>query len=363
MDLKLEQRFAIKFCVRLKKNVTETIEMMKTAFGNEIYSDMTIRRWHAEFSEGRESAFLTPHGGQLITTATDEKKNTIAVAIWEDRHLSVRRMEELLHIPKSSIHRILKDNLGMKRVASTWVPHMLTAEQLKTRVDICEENLQRFHDNPDLLKRIITCDEMWVHHYDPQSKRESEAWKSLGSPRLKKVRQQKSAGKVMLISFFDYRGSIYQHYVPPLVKVNKEYYCSILKTLRGHISHKRPDIKDYWILHQDNARLHTARLTQEWLEKHGIETLPHPPYSPDLAPCDYWLFPTLKWGLRGRQFQTDDEVKKEVQKFFQQTPQAEFEKTILEKWLERMQRCVDSDGRYFEKDPKAWGHESSDSDE
>ncbi len=204
--------------------------------------------------------------------AMEVNRNTIAYATWEDKQM-VRRMEELLHIPKLSIHRTLKDDLGMNRVASTWVPHILMGAQLQTCMDICNEILEQLEGTPDLLKWVIKCYETLVYHYNPLMRSEGETWKLLNSlkkKKKKKVHQQRSTGKVMLIFFFDYRGPIYQHYVPPHIMVNKQYYGSILCMLCGHIQRKCPDIKDCWILHHDNARPHIARATTEWPEKYEI---------------------------------------------------------------------------------------------
>ncbi len=87
-------------------------------------------------------------------------------------------------------------------------------------------------EDPEILDRVIICDESWVHYYDPKTKIESDVWKSSSSPSVKKVQQQKSAEKVMLMAFFDAHGLIYQHIVKkrvvkpgdkPRVSVNKEY--------------------------------------------------------------------------------------------------------------------------------------------
>ena len=61
-------------------------------------------------------------------------------------------------------------------------------------------------------------------------------------------------------------------------------------------------------LHHDNASAHTAILTREFLHEKSLPTLPHSPYSPDLSPCDFWLFPKLKEQLKGRRFNSDEEV-------------------------------------------------------
>ncbi|KAI6648621.1 Histone-lysine N-methyltransferase SETMAR-like [Oopsacas minuta] len=63
------------------------------------------------------------------------------------------------------------------------------------------------------------------------------------------------------------------------------------------------------LLHHDNASSHSAIRTPEFLENSGLKTLPHPPYSPDLAPCDFWLFPRLKDQLHGRKISTNEELR------------------------------------------------------
>jgi transposase len=64
----------------------------------------------------------------------------------------------------------------------------------------------------------------------------------------------------------------------------------------------------------DNAPLYTAVLTHQFLAKNKIAVIPHPPYSPDLAPCDFFLFPKMKLKLKGRRFDTIEEIQAETQK-------------------------------------------------
>ena len=67
---------------------------------------------------------------------------------------------------------------------------------------------------------------------------------------------------------------------------------------------KRPELAaNGWILHQDNAPAHRAIATQETIAQLGIEIMPHPPYSPDLAPCDFYLFPQVKKKFVGAIFE------------------------------------------------------------
>ena len=67
-----------------------------------------------------------------------------------------------------------------------------------------------------------------------------------------------------------------------------------------------------WQLHHDNTPTHISHLVQSFLAKHQITQVTQPPYSPDLVPCDFWLFPKLKSPLKGKRFQTVDEIQKNM---------------------------------------------------
>jgi hypothetical protein len=100
----------------------------------------------------------------------------------------------------------------------------------------------------------------------------------------------------MLIVFFDIRGIVHHEFVPEGQNVNAEFYSNVLCRLRVDIPRKWPEL---WcpgnlLLHDDNAPSHRILVTREFLAHKGIITLPHPPYSPDLAPCDCFLFPKIK---------------------------------------------------------------------
>ena len=118
----------------------------------------------------------------------------------------------------------------------------------------------------------------------------------------------------MMIPFFDSMGIIYIHWVPTGITVNKEYYIKVLREFRKKFRQKRPQLfeSDQWHFHQDNAPVHNSILVTDYLTQMGIKTVPHPPYSPDLAPCDLWLFPKLKENLRGNRYSTIEDMKELV---------------------------------------------------
>jgi len=100
----------------------------------------------------------------------------------------------------------------------------------------------------------------------------------------------------MLIAFFDVDRLVDHEYVPRGQMVDKEFYKTVLQCLHKAVHRHRPEkwCSDNWILHHDNAPAHRTVTTNEFLAKHNILSLPHPPYSPDLVPCDFFLFLQLK---------------------------------------------------------------------
>ena len=96
--------------------------------------------------------------------------------------------------------------------------------------------------------------------------------------------------------------------------------------------------------HQDNATVHNSILVTDYLTKMGIKTLPHPFYSRDLGPCDFWLFPKF----RGCRYETIEEMKEAVTKVIDTLTQEDFHGS-LQKLLE-WYKCIAAEGDYFEGD-------------
>ena len=99
-----------------------------------------------------------------------------------------------------------------------------------------------------------------------------------------------------------------------------------------------------WHFHQDNAPVLNSILVTDYLSKIGIKTVPHLPYSTDVAPCDFWLFPKL----RGCRYETIEEMKEAVTKVIDTLKQEDFH-GAFEKMLERY-KCIAARGDYFEGD-------------
>ena len=95
--------------------------------------------------------------------------------------------------------------------------------------------------------------------------------------------------------------------------------------------------------------VHNSTLATDYLTKMGIKTVPRRPYSPDLAPCDFWLFPKIKEKLRGCRYETIEEVKKTVTKVIDTLTQEDFH-GAFQKLLERYNKHSAAGGDDFEGD-------------
>ena len=102
---------------------------------------------------------------------------------------------------------------------------------------------------------------------------------------------------------------------------------------------------DQWHFHQDNAPVHNSIFVTDYLTKMGIKTVPQPPYSPHLAPCDFLLFAKL----RGCRYETIEEMKEAVTKVIDILTQEDFD-VAFHKLLERYSKYIAAGGDYFEVD-------------
>ena len=199
------------------------------------------------------------------------------------------------------------------------------------------------------LDHLITGDETWVHHYTPESKKDSMIWKRPPSPPAKKFKVQPSARKLMATVFWDSKGILLVDFLQPGQTINATRYCETLNKLREAVRRKRPGRLSSGVIFQhDNATPHTANLTREWLETYGWEALSHPPHSPDLAPSDFHLFGPLKRYLGGKRFNDDEELISAVQTWLKSLD-VNFFKDGVFSLLSRWQKCVDLHGDYIEK--------------
>jgi len=203
---------------------------------------------------------------------------------------------ESLNIPKTAVLRILKEDLGKRKLCARFVPRLLSPEQREDRVTSCQDIIAMADADKIFFNKIITQDETWCFAFDPEIKRQSSEWVGETSPRPKKLKFQRSRIKSMLTIFFDSQGAVHKEFVPEGKTANAEFYKAVMDRLLKRIRRVLPAAfccRDFFLLH-DNAPAHKAASVCQFLSQKNVTTLYHTPYSPDLSPPDYFVFPKLK---------------------------------------------------------------------
>lgn len=347
---KEQYRSVIRFLFLDGKTCHEIDEKLKSVYKDQSPSMTTIRYWFNEFKRGRTSIFDEDRPGRPIEVTTEDMVDKIHDIVLADRRVKIREIADSVNISIERVQNILHEKLGMRKLSARWVPRLLTLDQKRNRVTTSMQCLAKFKHNPsEFLRRYVTVDETWIHHYTPEMKVQSAQWVFPGERAPKKAKTIQSAGKVMATVFWDSQGIILIDYLEKGRTITGQYYADLLGRFDTQLKKKRPHLaKKKVLFHHDHAPAHSSAIATAKLVELRYELLPHPPYSPDLAPSDFFLFPNMKKWLGGKRFAANEEVISETEAYF-----AEFEKSYfcdgLKKLEHRWTKCVELKGDYVEK--------------
>jgi len=211
---RLEQHYVIEFCAKLGKSGSETLQLLRTAYGDAVLCSAQVFRRHKAFKDERDSVEDEQCTGRPSTSRTENNVARVKAVLDRDQCLNVRLIEEEVGIPKTDIHRIITKDLHMRKICAKLVPKNLS---------------------------------------------------------------------------------------------------------------------DVW----------------EFLAQNNITMLPHPPYSPDLAPCDFFIIPKLKTDLKEHDFGTVENVQAAATKALNNISSEDF-LHCYEEWQKHWNCCIRSQGAYFE---------------
>ena len=189
----IENRAVVKYLVLKKMKPKEIYEDMLATLEDKAPSYATMKRWASLFKHGRESLKDDPRSGRPSSSVNDETADQVEQLVMNDRRLTVRYLAAAVGIGINSVDTILHQYLRLSKVSARLVPRMLNSEQKIARMDISETLLEKFTANPEVfLACLVTQDETWVPHYDPETKHESVQWKHTSSPSPRKFKVQPS---------------------------------------------------------------------------------------------------------------------------------------------------------------------------
>lgn len=340
MDNKNEHiRHVLLYYYNKGKTATNAHQKICAVYGKDRIQLRTCQKWFKKFRGGSVSVQDEARCGRPTNIIDDDLKAFIK----DDRHITVRELADILPSSKTSIADRLK-KLGYSQKLDVWVPHTLTESQLMLRISTCDNLLKRNQKEP-FLKFLITGDEKWIVYNNMQRKR---SWCKHDEQAPTTCKPDIHQRKVMLSIWWDYKGVIYFELLPKNETINSNIYCQQLINLNEALQKKRPELvnRKGVVFHHDNARPHTSLVTQKKLLELGWDVLPHPPYSPDMAPTDYHLFRSLQNSLSNKTFTTDSSIKLHLEKFVEQKDKQFFESGIMT-LPERWQQIIVQNGAYI----------------
>ncbi|UYV66214.1 hypothetical protein LAZ67_4000801 [Cordylochernes scorpioides] len=345
------QRICIKFFVKNGFKGAEIFRMLQTAYGDAVMSRRRVFEWYKRFKEGREETADNERSGRPSTSTTPEKVDNVLELVREDRRITVREVAEEAGISFGSTQSIMKDILGVRRLNAVLVPKDLTFDQKNAWKETASLNLEATTDDPEFLKRVITGDETWIYGFDSETTQQASDWRFKNEPRPKKARKAPSKVKVMLTVFFDYQGIVHHEFQQQGSTITADSYLEVLRRLREAIRQKRPELwrSKSWTLHNDNAPAHTVLNISKFLQDHSTSVFPQPPYSSDLAPCDFLLFGKLKKKVKGSEISEHRRDQSGIEEGHEGDTENRLPEVFAD-WKKRWLRCIAANGDYFEGD-------------
>ena len=343
-------RFYIFTRMKLGLKAKEIHRELADVFPESAPSFDAVARWIRHFNDGRDSLEDEERSGRPRSSLTKDIVARAEAIVTEDRRITLRFLAAELSISYGSAYSIMHDELRRTKRCARWIPHMLTDDQRAQRVHICRRWLEMFSENgPKRLSDVVTGDECWISFFTMADKSSNMVWLAEDEPRAQVLKTSFRSRKRMFTIFFNTQGVVALDILPEKSTINAGYYTNTVlpEVLRNRAETARTRSGSRLLLHHDNAAPHTAATTVSYLEEQGVQLLPHPPYSPDLAPCDFWLFPKVKKAISGKPFSRIQDLARAVRSELQSIPTSEYA-GCFQSWKMRMQRCIDSDGKYFE---------------
>jgi hypothetical protein len=225
------------------------------------------------------------------------------------------------------------------------VPHQLNPSQKVQRIEAAKLPLQMLQMlQPNALDGIAAGDESWLQ-YIYLSNSIFVPSRDLAATRAKDADRTKAT---MLTVFFTSRMLIALEALPKGTTCTQNYFISdILPDLDGEKLRYRPKNpgQDFF-RHMDNSKCHNAKKITGKLQKKQITRAPHPLYSPDLSPCNFWFFRMVKQKMKDREFCPGQEMLRSLSDAWSDLAFEDIQRVFLE-WMDRLTWVILNVGEYF----------------
>jgi histone-lysine N-methyltransferase SETMAR len=152
-------RVAIKFSFKAGLSATYSLVLVQKAYVNEDLNRSNVFRWYSRFRDGRELVEDDERGGRPKSIRTEVYIAAVANLVKNYRRIASRMIAESLNIPKTVVLRVMKEDLGKRKLCARFVPHSLTPEQREDRATCCQDIIAMADADNNFFNKIITEDE------------------------------------------------------------------------------------------------------------------------------------------------------------------------------------------------------------
>jgi histone-lysine N-methyltransferase SETMAR len=339
----LEKRFVIKYFFDEHKKSPEIFDILNKHYGSDAPCLSTVKYWMKQAKLGRKNLHKIASPGR---TPDDGLAAAILRAHEENRRRSARSIAEVLSISAKTVCRYLRDEFHMKLRSAHWVPHVLNSHQKAKRMEFAQEMLQTLEAHRETnFQHLYTGDETWLYYAYYQRKYWVAPWEELEEIPRPSHHQKKQ----MYTVFFNGIGQYVGNFLPEHQNMNSPYFCEEVITPLAEMCYPNGIGRARYkvTVHFDNAPIHNTAEVSEYLQAYRLTRMQQPPYSPDLAPCDFFLFGDLKRRLAGNSFETLEDLSSAVDEILTGIS-AETFTSVFEDWIRRLHECVQREGEYVE---------------
>lgn len=330
------------------KSVVEVQRKFHSQYGKNTAapSGHTIRRWHEKLLATGSVQDVKRSREQ--PTKSPENIEATVQHFTNDPHTSIRRGALTLNLSRSSIQRILK---GL-----SWHPYKvqvvqaLQEEDLENRIEFAQQELARININQMHLSQLTWSDEAHFHLDGGVNRHNCRYW-AQENPHWVVHKPLHSARTTVWAAIW--QGGVYGPFFFDDT-VNKERYLAMLQEEFWPVVEEEGRTGSILFM-QDGAPPHWGIPVRNWLNEklherwmgRGSPNMPWPPRSPDLSPCDFFLWGFLKSKVYRTRPNNIDELKSRIRDAFAQVTDEMREKTVLE-YRERLERVIENDGGHVE---------------
>lgn len=342
-----DYRVYIKMRLRLGVKAADIFHELQVIAGSNAPSKSTVYEWAQRFNAGRTSTEDDSRSGCPLSAVTKDSIARVHSVVVEDPHATLDEIAAEVGVSHGTCHAILTEHLQYKKLCARWVPHDLSEAQKEERVDLARSlsnKLRRW--GKEGIKDLATGDETYCHFEEPGHRLQRTTWVHKGDPPSTCTRQSTFTPKALYTIFFSSEGLLVKLLAPPNSTVSGTYYSqTVLPELLSAFQKHHPN--HHLHLHHDNAPAHRCGIVLDYIHENNIEIIPHPPYSPDLAPADFWLFPLLKSQLSSHTFSSRHALGLAVGNILSAVSEHEWS-AFIPLWQKRLKLCVEHGGNYFE---------------